>query len=84
MNISGTVKLALKAAAVFQLLSRSARSGGENRLVLHTAKGAFTFNIEIADDGKERARGLMFPRYARPPTLNRCSTGFESRRPRSG
>ena len=60
MNISGMVKLALKAAAVLVLIAVSACSGGENRLVLHTAKGAFTFNIEIADDGKERAQGLMF------------------------
>jgi len=60
MNISGMVKLALKAAAVLVLIALGACSGGENRLVLHTAKGDFAFTVEIADDGKERAQGLMF------------------------
>ena len=60
MNISGMVKLALKAAAVLILIALGACSGGENRLVLHTAKGDFAFTVEIADDGKERAQGLMF------------------------
>ena len=60
MNISGMVKLALKAAAVLILIALGACSGGENRLVLHTTKGDFAFTVEIADDGKERAQGLMF------------------------
>ncbi len=60
MNISGMVKLAIKAAAVLIFIALGACSGGENRLVLHTAKGDFPFTVEIADDGKERAQGLMF------------------------
>jgi uncharacterized protein len=60
MNISGMVKLAIKAAAVLIFIALGACSGGENRLVLHTAKGDFAFTVEIADDGKERAQGLMF------------------------
>jgi hypothetical protein len=60
MNISGMVKLAIKAAAVLIFIGLGACSGGENRLVLHTAKGDFAFTVEIADDGKERAQGLMF------------------------
>ncbi len=38
----------------------AACSNAESRLVLHTAKGDFPFTIEIADDGAERAKGLMF------------------------
>ena len=60
MNIFGMVKLAIKAAAVLIFIALGACSGGENRLVLHTAKGDFAFTVEIADDGKERAQGLMF------------------------
>ena len=32
----------------------------DNRLVLHTAKGDFPFNVEIADTEAQRAKGLMF------------------------
>ena len=32
----------------------------ETHAVLHTAKGDFTFQVEIADDDAERAKGLMF------------------------
>jgi uncharacterized membrane protein (UPF0127 family) len=32
----------------------------ETHAVLHTAKGDFTFHVEIADDDAERAKGLMF------------------------
>lgn len=32
----------------------------ESRAVLHTAKGDFTFHVEIADTDAERAKGLMF------------------------
>ena len=60
MNISGMVKLAIKLAAVLIFIALGACSGGENRLVLHSAKGDFAFTVEIADDGKERAQGLMF------------------------
>ena len=48
--------------AVFTLatLLLAACSNAESRLVLHTAKGDFTFDVEIADDNAERAQGLMF------------------------
>jgi uncharacterized protein len=48
--------------AVFALatLLLAACSNAESRLVLHTVKGDFTFTVEIADDGAERAKGLMF------------------------
>lgn len=32
----------------------------DSRAVLHTAKGDFSFEVEIADDDPERAKGLMF------------------------
>ncbi|MEQ1769871.1 MAG: DUF192 domain-containing protein [Devosia sp.] len=34
--------------------------------MLHTAKGDFAFNVEIADDNAERARGLMFRDHLAP------------------
>lgn len=48
--------------AVFMLasLALAACSNAESKLVLHTAKGDFAFTVEIADDGAERAQGLMF------------------------
>jgi uncharacterized membrane protein (UPF0127 family) len=80
MNISGISKMAagairLALAAVL-LAALVACSGGENRLVLHTAKGDFPFNIEIADDGKERAQGLMF-RTALAPDAGMLFDYFE-------
>lgn len=48
--------------AVFLLatLALAACSNADSRLVLHTTKGDFAFTVEIADDGAERAQGLMF------------------------
>jgi uncharacterized membrane protein (UPF0127 family) len=46
------------AAAILAMLA--ACSSPDSRLVLHTAKGDFAFTVEIADDGAERAQGLMF------------------------
>jgi uncharacterized protein len=64
MNISGILKMTASVIrlSVFalMLLTVAACSGGEDRLVLHTAKGDFTFKIEIADTNEERAQGLMF------------------------
>ena len=64
MNISGIVKLAFSAVRLtivaFVLLMVAACSSGEDRLVLHTAKGDFSFTVEIADTNEERAKGLMF------------------------
>jgi uncharacterized membrane protein (UPF0127 family) len=53
----GTIRLAVFA---FLTLLLAACSSAESRLVLHTAKGDYPFTIEIADDGAERAKGLMF------------------------
>ena len=44
----------------FMGLALSACSSAEDRLTLHTAKGAFSFSVEIADDSAEREKGLMF------------------------
>jgi uncharacterized protein len=64
MDISGIAKMAsmaIRMLFVASVIAVSACSGnGENRLVLHTAKGDFTFAVEIADDDEERAKGLMF------------------------
>jgi uncharacterized membrane protein (UPF0127 family) len=34
--------------------------GADNKLVLHTTKGDFSFNVELADTPAEREKGLMF------------------------
>jgi len=64
MNISGIAKLAILAIRLvivaFVLLVVAACSSGEDRLVLHTGKGDFSFTVEIADTNEERAKGLMF------------------------
>ena len=44
----------------FITLLLAACSNAESRVVLHTDKGDFPFTVEIADDGAERAQGLMF------------------------
>jgi uncharacterized membrane protein (UPF0127 family) len=46
-------------AAVASLLF-ACSAPGEELLVLHTAKGAFTFHVEIADTDASREKGLMF------------------------
>jgi uncharacterized membrane protein (UPF0127 family) len=51
------VRLAVFALATLLL---AACSNAESRLVLHTAKGDFTFTVEIADDAAEQIQGLMF------------------------
>jgi uncharacterized membrane protein (UPF0127 family) len=64
MYLSAIARPAVMAVrvAVFLLatLALAACSNAETRLVLHTAKGDFSFSVEIADDGAERAQGLMF------------------------
>jgi uncharacterized membrane protein (UPF0127 family) len=64
MNISGIAKMAViairTAIAMLSLLALAACSNAEDKLVLHTAKGDFTFRIEIADTTEERSKGLMF------------------------
>ena len=55
------------AVALVVLAVLGACSGNaEDRAVLHTAKGDFSFNIEIADDNKERQDGLMFRTELKP------------------
>ena len=49
-------------AAVFPLAACSS----ENRAVLHTATGDYTFNIEVVDTDETRARGLMFRQSLAP------------------
>ena len=59
--IAKSAKLAVRLALALVVLALlAACSNAESRLVLHTAKGDFAFNVEIADDGAERAKGLMF------------------------
>jgi uncharacterized membrane protein (UPF0127 family) len=59
--IAKSAKLAVRLAfALGALAILAACSSPESRVVLHTAKGDFAFTIEIADDGAERAKGLMF------------------------
>jgi uncharacterized membrane protein (UPF0127 family) len=51
---------ALRLAAALLLLTVAAACSADNRVVLHTAKGDFAFNVEIADSEASRAKGLMF------------------------
>lgn len=65
MHISGIAATASRAVPVaFALLSLTllaACSGSaEDRAIMHTATGAHSFTIEIADTNEERAQGLMF------------------------
>jgi uncharacterized membrane protein (UPF0127 family) len=50
----------------FATVLLAACSSAESRLTLHTAKGDFAFNVEIADDDAERAKGLMFRDHLAP------------------
>jgi uncharacterized membrane protein (UPF0127 family) len=61
--LPGAIRLAL-AGLFFAVLT--ACSPGEDRAVLHTAKGDFAFAIEIADTNAERAKGLMFRDHLAP------------------
>jgi uncharacterized protein len=58
--------LAVKLALALVLMTAAAACSADNRAVLHTAKGEFAFNIEIADDDAERAKGLMFRDHLAP------------------
>jgi uncharacterized membrane protein (UPF0127 family) len=55
-------RLRVAGAAVAAALAMTplAACSDETHAVLHTAKGDFTFHVEIADDDAERAKGLMF------------------------
>ena len=52
------VRVAIFAAIATLLFACSAP--GEETLVLHTAKGDFTFHVEIAETDASREKGLMF------------------------
>ncbi len=63
MSISGfarTTFAAVRLAVLMLLMSVVAACSADNRLVLHTAKGDFSFTIEIADTDASREKGLMF------------------------
>ena len=64
MNFSAIASSAFKAVrtGILVLVATllAGCSNAESRLVLHTDKGDFPFTVEIADDGAERAEGLMF------------------------
>ncbi|HEV7275441.1 MAG TPA: DUF192 domain-containing protein [Devosiaceae bacterium] len=52
--------LRLLLAVLFGLAPLAACSAAEDRLVVHTDKGEFTFNVELVDTPESRAEGLMF------------------------
>ena len=58
--LTGSALRAARLAAAVVILSGAAACSADNKAVLHTAKGDFTFNIEIADTDATRAKGLMF------------------------
>ena len=51
---------AARLAVALLVLGTVAACSADNRAVLHTAKGDFAFNVEIADTNATRAKGLMF------------------------
>jgi hypothetical protein len=57
--------LGLLLAAMIAFMPLAACSA-ETKAVLHTAKGDFPFNIEIADTDAEREKGLMFRQELAP------------------
>jgi hypothetical protein len=52
-------QLRLLLVLAFAVLPLAACSA-EERLILHTGKGAFTFNVEVVDTPETTAQGLMF------------------------
>ena len=55
-----SVLAAARLAFVVLLLGATAACSADNVGVLHTAKGDFKFNLEIADTPAQREKGLMF------------------------
>lgn len=55
-----SVFVTARLALVVLLLGVTAACSADNRGVLHTAKGDFAFNLEIADTAAQREKGLMF------------------------
>jgi len=63
MNIFAQFRSAMKAArlaVLVLLLSVATACSADNQATLHTTKGTFNFNLEIADTEASRERGLMF------------------------
>src|ERR1700749_2968240 len=63
MNIVNSLRsmvTAARLALVVLLLGITAACSADNVGVLHTAKGDFKFNIELAKTEAEREKGLMF------------------------
>ena len=63
MNIFSLVKsasAAVRLAVLLLVMGTIASCSGGERAVLHTEKGDFAFNIEIADTAASREKGLMF------------------------
>lgn len=52
--------LLLKFALLIAVLSPVSACSEENKAVLHTSTGEYTFNIDIAETQAERSKGLMF------------------------
>lgn len=60
LNGLQSVLVAARLAFVLLLLGITAACSADNVGVLHTAKGDFKFNIELAKTEAEREKGLMF------------------------
>jgi len=48
------------AVAVAAILAPLAALGDESKLILHTATGDYSFNVDVVDTPESRAKGLMF------------------------
>ena len=48
------------AFAVAAILAPLAALGDESKLILHTATGDYSFNVDVVDTPESRAKGLMF------------------------
>lgn len=60
LNLARPTLAALRLAAWLLLASVVSACSADNVAVLHTSKGDFAFNLEIADTEQSRERGLMF------------------------
>lgn len=64
-HVSSTLR-AIGLALVVVLSTTLAACSSDNRLVVHTEKGEFAFNIELVDTPEGRAKGLMFRQSLAP------------------
>ena len=60
LSILRTAFRAVRLAAALLLVTVAAACSADNHAVFHTAKGDFSFTVEIADTEAEREKGLMF------------------------